>query len=157
MKRALLAIAVIACAATATMDVQGQGMPPGKWWQRPEIIQELQLTGEQQERLDEIFRGAANELIDARGAVEKLHVAIRGELDRPQVRKADLMRLADQLSDARGKLFARELGMLIDMRAVLNPQQWEKMRRHLDRMEERREDRPRQQPPMQPRPRGRRQ
>ncbi len=147
MKRALIAIAVIACAAMA----QGQGMPPGKWWQRPEIIQELQLTNDQQDRLDEIFRGAANDLIDARATVDKLHVAIRGELDRPQVRKPELMRLADQLSDARGKLFARELEMLIDMRAVLNPQQWAKMRRHLDRMEERRDGPPRQQPPMQQR------
>ena len=145
MKRFLIAIAVLACAVFPPMNLSAQGMPPGKWWQRPEIIQELQLTNEQQERLDEIFRGAADELIDARGAVEKLHVAIRGELDRPQVRKAELMRLADQLSDARGKLFARELEMLIDMRAVLNPQQWTRMRGHLDRMEERRDDRPRPQ------------
>jgi len=148
MKRVLLALAVLACAAAA----ESQNLPPGKWWQRQEIIQELQLTSDQQDRLDEIFRGAANELIDARAAIDKLHVAIRGELDRPQVRKAELMRLADQLSAARGKLFSRELEMLIDMRAVLNQQQWTKMRRHLD---ERRDDRPRPMP-MNPRPRGRR-
>lgn len=151
MKRVLIAIAVLACAAVA----QAQNLPPGKWWQRPEIIQELQLTNEQQDRLDEIFRGAADGLIDARAAIDKLHVQIRGELDRPQVRKAELLKLADQLSDARGKLFSRELEMLIDMRAVLNQQQWTRMRRHLD---ERREDRPRPQgmQPMPPQQRRRR-
>ena len=133
MKRLLIVIAALACAAVA--NAQGQGMPPGKWWQRPEIIQELQLTNEQQDRLDAIFRGAANELIDAKADVEKLQVAIRGELDRTQVRKPELMRIAGQLSAARGKLFERELTMLVDMRAVLNDQQWTKMRQHLDRMQ----------------------
>lgn len=143
MKRVLIAIAVLACAAIASMDLMAQGMPPGKWWQRPEVVQELQLTNEQQNRLDEIFRGAANDLIDAKGAVEKLQIAIRGELDRPQIRKAELLRIAGQLSDARGKLFEREITMLVDMRAVLNEQQWTRMRQHLDRMQgERRGQRP---------------
>ena len=141
MKRVLIAIAVLAFAGMA----DAQRMPPGKWWQRPEIIQELQLTNDQQDRLDEIFRGAANDLIDARGAIEKVQIAIRGELDRPQVRKAELMRLADQLNDARGKLFSRELEMLIDMRTVLNPQQWTKMRRHLDERPRPSQERPMQQ------------
>lgn len=140
----VLAVAVLACAALA----EGQGMPPGKWWQRAEVIQELELTRDQQNRLDEIFRGAANELIDAKAAVDKLQVAIRGELDRPQIRRAELQRIAAQLSAARGKLFERELMMLVDMRAVLNEQQWAKARQFLDRRQERR-----QQPP----PRRRRQ
>ena len=131
MKRLFIVVAVLACAAVA--DAQGQGMPPGKWWQRPEIIQKLELTNDQQTRLDEIFRGAANELIDAKADVEKLQVAIRGELDRTQVRKAELLRIAGQLTAARGKLFERELTMLVDMRAVLNEQQWSKMRQHLER------------------------
>jgi hypothetical protein len=134
MKRLLIAVVVLACAAAA----EGQGMPPGKWWQRPAVIQELQLTGEQQKRLDEIFRAAANDLIDAKAAVDKLQVAVRGELDRPQVRRAELQRIAAQLSAARGKLFERELMMLVDMRAVLNEQQWSRMRQFLDRAQEQR-------------------
>lgn len=133
MKRLLIAVAVLACAAIAPIDADAQGLPPGKWWQRPEVIQELQLTSEQQGRLDEIFRGAANDLIDAKGEVEKLQIAIRGELDRPQLRKAEALRIAGQLSAARGRLFEREVAMLLDMRAVLNEQQWARMRKHLDR------------------------
>jgi Heavy-metal resistance len=129
MKRFLVAMAVLACAAIA----EGQGLPPGKWWQRPEFVRELQLTREQQDRLDGIFRDAANGLIDAKGEVEKLQIAIRGELDRPQVRRAELQRIASQLSAARGKLFERELMMLVDMRAVLNEGQWTRARQFLDR------------------------
>lgn len=129
-RRVLLAAALLAAAAIA----QGQ-VPHGKWWQRPEVIQELQLTNEQQQRLDEVFRNAANDLIDAKAAVDKLQVAIRGELDRPQIRRQELQRIARELSDARGRLFERELMMLLDMRAVLTEQQWVRVRTFLDRMQ----------------------
>ena len=137
-KRLFVAVALIACAAIA----QAQQLPPGKWWRRPEIIRELSLTADQQERLEEVFRGAADDLIDTKADVEKLHVAIRGELDRPQLRKAELQRLATQLSAARGRLFERELMMLVDMRAVMTDQQWTRIRTFLDRMQERRQEGP---------------
>ncbi|HVE69946.1 MAG TPA: periplasmic heavy metal sensor [Thermoanaerobaculia bacterium] len=144
-KRLFLAVALLACAAIA----QAQQMPPGKWWRRPEIIRELALTADQQERLEDVFRGAANDLIDTKADVDKLHVAIRGELDRPQLRKSELQRLATQLSAARGRLFERELMMLVEMRGVMSDQQWTRIRTFLDRMQERREDGPPNRPKMQ--------
>jgi hypothetical protein len=144
-KRLLFVVALLASAALA----QAQQLPPGKWWRRPEIIQELQLTAEQQDRLDEVFRSAANDLIDAKADVDKLQIAIRGELDRTQLRKSELQKLAGQLSAARGRLFERELMMLVEMRGVLSEQQWTRIRNFLDRMQERRDgpmpNRPRQQ------------
>jgi len=142
-KRIMLAATLTLAAAFAN----AQQLPPGKWWQRPEIIRELQLTNEQQDKLDEIFRAAANGLIDAKGEVEKLQIALRGEIDRPQIRRAEVLRIAGQLNDARGKLFERELAMLIDMRTVLTDQQWQRMRQALDRMKERPMQRQQQQPP----------
>jgi Spy/CpxP family protein refolding chaperone len=113
-------------------------MPPGKWWQRPEVVKELALTAEQQQKLDDAFRVAADDLIDARADVEKAQVALRGELDRPQLRRNDIRAIATRLSEARAKLFERELMMLVDMRGVLNESQWDRLRKHLDRMDDRR-------------------
>jgi hypothetical protein len=149
-RRFLFAVALFALGAVA----HAQQLPPGKWWQRPEVVQELQLTSEQQQRLDEVFRAAANDLIDAKAAVEKLQIAIRGELDRPQVRRQGLLRIASQLSDARGRLFERELMMLVDMRGVLTEQQWMRARNFLDRMHQ--PQRGNQGPNRRPQPRGRR-
>lgn len=132
-KRILIAAIVMMAAVIA----QAQKLPPGKWWRRPEVVQELQLTSEQQQRLDDLFRAAADELIDAKAAVDKLQVALRGELDRAQVRRQEVQRIAGQLNDARGRLFERELMMLVDMRGVLTEQQWMRMRTKLDQMRER--------------------
>lgn len=134
MRTRILTVAALILAATMA---QAQ-LPPGKWWQRPEVIQELQLTREQQDRLDEAFRAAANDLIDAKASVEKLQVSLRGELDREQLRRAEIQRIAGQVSDARARLFERELLMLVDMRAVLTGEQWNRMRSRLDQFKERR-------------------
>jgi len=117
-------------------------LPPGKWWRRPEIVQTLALNEEQQTRLDAIFRNSAADLIDLRGAVEKQNIVLRGELDQAQLNRAEIQRAAAKLSEARGRLFERELMMLVDMRAVLTEQQWNRMRSELESR------RPMQQPGM---------
>jgi Spy/CpxP family protein refolding chaperone len=142
-RRSMIAAALLFAAVWA----EAQQLPPGKWWRRPEVVQQLELTSDQQDRLDEIFRAAANDLIDAKAGVEKLQVALRGEIDRSQLRRQEIQRIASQLNTARGKLFERELMMLVDMRGVLTAEQWNRMRTHLDRMQERQQ----QKAPMQKR------
>jgi Spy/CpxP family protein refolding chaperone len=137
-KRLLFAAALVVAALAGTAQPGPPPLLPGKWWHRPEVIKQLELSPQQQERLDDIFRTAANELIDARGEVEKQQVALRGELERPQIRRKDLQAIAAKLSEARGKLFERELMMLVDMRAVLTDPQWDQLRRHIDNREGRR-------------------
>jgi Spy/CpxP family protein refolding chaperone len=133
-QRFLFAAALLA----ATFIAEAQQLPPGKWWRREEVVRQLELTREQQDKLDEVFRATADDLIDAKASVDKLQVALRGELDRTQLRRQELQRLAAQLSQARGKLFEREVMMLADMRGILDQEQWTRLRTHLDRMQERR-------------------
>jgi len=109
-------------------------MPPGKWWRRLEVAQQLQLTEEQQSKLDAIARIAAPDLIDLKADMDKLNIALRNELDQQQLNRAAIKQLAQKLSDARSRRFERELMMFVDMRAVLNDAQWTRMRSFLDRM-----------------------
>ena len=121
-------------------------LPPGKWWRRPEVAQKLDLSQEQQTRLDRIFREAANDLIDRRAEVEKLSIAMRGELDQQQLNRQNVLQTAARLSQARGRLFERELSMLVDMRAVLNDPQWDRLRTVIDRQREQRQQHGKQRP-----------
>ncbi|MEA2165424.1 MAG: hypothetical protein QOK37_3551 [Thermoanaerobaculia bacterium] len=131
MKRVVLAALVFALAASAFAQAN---LPPGKWWRRPEIVQQLNLAEEQQNKLEAIFRTASNDLIDLRGEVEKQNIALRGDLDQSQLDRAAIRRDAQRLSEARGRLFDRELVMLVDMRGVLNDAQWNRMRTALDQL-----------------------
>lgn len=150
-KRTILAAMAMLLAAGSLF---AQQMPPGKWWRRAEIAQRLGLTEEQQTRLDTIFRDAANELIDRKADMEKANLALRSELDQAQLNRQTLQKLAARLSEARGRLFERELLMLVDMRGTLNDQQWTQLRAHIDRPPDmqRRPMRDDRQPMEQPRP-----
>jgi hypothetical protein len=125
MKRALICTVL---ALTFAMTAAAGPMPPGKWWRQPAFVQELGLSIEQQTRLDMIFRLAANELIDLRAEADKTSIAIHAEIDQPQPNRENLRRLASHLSETQGKLFDRELMMLVDMRGVLTDDQWARLR-----------------------------
>lgn len=119
--------ALLASAAAA------QEMPQGKWWQRPEIVRELALSGEQRERLDTIFRGTAPGLIELRSEAQKKAVELRNQLDRPTLDRESIQRAATEVSEARARLFERELMMLVEMRGVLNQQQWNRFRSNIEK------------------------
>ena len=126
-----IAVAVVAAFTFASMAVAAD-LPPGKWWRNPGVAQRLVLEPEQQERLDTIFRTSANDLIDHRAEIEKLTLALRSELDQTTLNRDNLRRLSSALTQARGRLFERELMMLADMRAVLSGEQWQQLRAHID-------------------------
>ena len=125
-------IFVIALLLVAT-SLSAQQLPPGRWWRAQRVVETLGLTEEQQTRLEAIFRGAANDLIDRKAEVEKQNVALRGELDQRQLNRQAIQQIAGRLSDARSRLFERELMMLVDMRGVLNEEQWTRLRAELER------------------------
>ena len=136
---------LVASAALAQIN-----LPPGKWWRRAEVINFLSLSAEQQDRLEDVFSKSAAELIDLRGEVEKQSIALRAALDRPQLDREQVQRIAQRLNDARGRQFQRELMMLVDMRGVLTDPQWDRMRNLLDRLAQQKEER-QQNKPLRPR------
>jgi Spy/CpxP family protein refolding chaperone len=138
MKRAIGLVLLFLAATPAFAQ-----LPPGKWWRRPQIVQNLSLTAEQQDRLDAIFRGAANDLIDTKADLDKATIALRGELDKSQLDRAALRAIAQRINQARSRKFERELMMLADMRGVLTDQQWNHMRAELDRFREQEQEKPR--------------
>jgi len=125
--RAFAVVLVMAFAASAFAQ-----LPAGKWWRRPEIIRQLGLAEDQRTRLDSVFRGAANDLIDLKAEVDKRTIELRGDLDQSQLNRASIQKVAERLNDARSRLFSRELSMLVDMRGVLTDDQWNRMRNSLD-------------------------
>ena len=134
-KRIALAALLMLVASAALAQLN---MPPGKWWRNPDIVRVLNLNEEQQDRLENISDTARIELIDLRGEVEKQSITLRMAIDRPQLDRDAIRQAAQKLNDARGRQFQRELMMLVDMRAVLTDVQWNRMRKVLDRMSQKR-------------------
>lgn len=129
----LLAIAIATClAGTALAQAGGPMMPKGKWWRMPQVSKELGLTAEQQTKLDAIFNASSTELIDMKADVDKLGIELRAQLEKPQSAKKDVIAVAQKLGTARGRLFEREIAMMVDMKSVLNEEQWGMLRSKLE-------------------------
>jgi hypothetical protein len=126
-------IRMFAVCALAVPLLAQEGLPGGKWWKRPEVVRQLQLTSQQQDQLEGVFRRHAEDLIDLRAEIEKASLSLRGELDRPALDRQGIQSAAGRVSEARSRLFERELMMLVDMRGVLSADQWNRFRAALDR------------------------
>jgi len=150
-RKNLIITALVFIFLTPTLTAADFAMPPGKWWKVPQVVRRLELTSQQQNRLDDVFLEAAAELIDLRGEVEKRGLLLRAQIDRPELNQEAVRGAARAVSEARGDLFERELMMMIEMRTILTAQQWDQLRRALDEREGAARER-RQPPPRDDRP-----
>lgn len=135
MRRTFVSVALILAAFFATITEAQESLPAGKWWKRPAVVRQLGLTTDQQDKLDSVFLRHANVLIDLRAEIDKRSLALRSELDRPQLDRQAIANLAQLIGDSRSRLFQQELAMLVDMRAVLTAEQWTRVRRVLNARE----------------------
>ena len=112
----------------------GEGMrpgfhigPPGIWWHNPDLVQKLNLTTDQQKRMDDILQQNRSQLMDLRAGLEKQEVLIGPMLavDQPDTNK--ILAQIDLTVQARAELEKATARMLLGIRNVLTPDQWSKL------------------------------
>jgi Spy/CpxP family protein refolding chaperone len=112
----------------------GEGMrpgfhigPPGIWWHNPDLIQKLNLTADQQKRMDDILQQNRSQLMDLRASLEKQEMLIGPMLaaDQPDTNK--ILAQIDLTVQARAELEKANAKMLLGIRNVLTSDQWTKL------------------------------
>ncbi len=131
---ASLSVAVVAAALLAPVPAAAQGgdIPLGKWWKHPRVAEELGLTAEQQERLDEIFAKNRREFIDLKADVEKRQLDVEELLARKDADVKKVSAASDALEQARARLGKARLMLIFEMKGVLTQEQWEKIQDRRD-------------------------
>jgi Spy/CpxP family protein refolding chaperone len=101
--------------------------PPGIWWHNPDLVQKLNLTTDQQKRMDDILQQNRSQLMDLRASLEKQERLIGPMLaaDQPDTNK--ILAQIDLTVQARAELEKATARMLLGMRNVLTPDQWSKL------------------------------
>jgi len=109
------------------MGMPMDGMPPGKWWKNAEIVQQLQLSDEQLQRLEKIFQDHRLRLIDLHASLEKEEAMLEPltEADNPDESQVDSQ--IDKVAMARAELEKANTRMLLDLRKALTADQWKKL------------------------------
>ena len=104
--------------------------PEGMWWRSPEVVSRIGLTPDQTKRMDEIFLQSRVQLIDLHASLEKEELLLEPLMDANPVDQARALGQIGKIADTRAELEKTNAKMLLGIRAVLNADQWTKLRDH---------------------------
>ena len=120
------------------------GIPMGRWWERPKVVEQLNLTADQTQRLEAITLDQARTMVDLKGAVEKAEIELRAASDAEPFNARRVRDAFGVLIQARTKLETQRFEMLLKTREVLTADQWRTLR---DLLRERRMEKGKGGPP----------
>ena len=104
------------------------GVPGGRWWTRPEMAQKLGLSPDQTKKIDDTFQQYRLKLIDLDAAVRKEEVIMEPLVAAEQPDEAKIVAQIDKVAAARAELEKANARMLLGIRRLLTPEQWNKLK-----------------------------
>jgi Spy/CpxP family protein refolding chaperone len=104
------------------------GVPGGKWWTRPEMAQKLSLTADQTKKMDDTFQQYRLKLIDLNASVQREETIMEPLVAAEQPDEAKIIAQIDKVAQARAELEKANARMLLGIRRLLTPEQWNKLK-----------------------------
>jgi hypothetical protein len=107
-----------------------QATVKGTFWRNPEWVKILDLSADQQKKMDEIFQQFRLKLIDLTGSLQKEELILEPLLGptRPGPEaEAKILSQIDRIAEARAELEKANSKMLVGILQVLNAEQWSKL------------------------------
>ena len=115
---------------TSPTDALQTGLS-GTWWREQYWIKELNLTPDQQKKMDEAFRQNKLKLIDLTAALEKEELMLEPLIE--NIKPGDEPKIQagiDRVADARAGLEKANARMLLAIREIMTQEQWDKLQTH---------------------------
>lgn len=105
------------------------------WWTSP-VVQDLGLSADQTQRINQIVRGYRSRLLDARNEVTKAEADFDDVYSDPQVSPAKAKPVIDRLASARANVTRIFTSMSVEIRSVLTTDQWRALVRRWDEVKQ---------------------
>ena len=102
----------------------------GTFWRNPEWAKMLNLSTDQQKKMDEIFQQHRLKLIDLTAALQKEELILEplfGATRPSSEDEASILTQIERIADARAELEKTNSRMLLGILQVLTPEQWNKL------------------------------
>ncbi len=127
------AIAFLAAAPARPARAQMPEVPPGKWWKRPLIVRMLNITADQQAKLEAIFSRHRREFVDLKADVERRRIDVEDLVAKKDSDARNVSEAVDALEVSRFKLRKAATMMFLEQKDVLSASQWQQI---LDKRDE---------------------
>jgi Spy/CpxP family protein refolding chaperone len=100
---------------------------PGTWWNNSEMVTRLNLTKEQQKKMDDIFQQFRLTLIDLNAALSKEELIMDPLIAAERLDEVKILAQIDRIAQARAELEKANSRMLLAIRQSLTMEQWAKI------------------------------
>jgi len=115
----------------------GQWAPAGKWWRLPRVVERLNLSPEEQRKLDDLFSRNRRKLIRLKSRVEEERFALEELLEREQLDESAIMDQFRKLERARSKLAEERFMFLLGVRKIVGFERFEQLKGMYKRFQQR--------------------
>ena len=134
MNRRLWAIMIpLICILSMTHITMAQSLfPKGKWWKHPEVLENVDITDEQIQKIEEISNEGMRKIIGLEAKFKIARMDLESLLDQTDQEKLDLSAIEKQLETVnriRGELETERIMMLARIRNVLPKETVQKLKR----------------------------
>ena len=115
-------------------------MPYGKWWQNPASAENLNLTQEEIETLDAAFDDRARKFMELKHAIELEQFELNRMMEGKSLDESALMTQFNTLESARANLSRERFQYFVQVRKILGPDRFQKIKTHRQRMQQQKKD-----------------
>jgi len=122
-RRSLLAAAVLLAGAVV---LSAQDLD-GKWWKNATLAERIGLSADQVNEIEKIFVRSRPDFIDLRADLEKKQFLLQQAMEDGTADRKDLERKMEAVENSRAELQKARQRMLLDIRQVMKPEQWQKL------------------------------
>ena len=98
-------------------------IPKGKWWKNPEVVEKLNLTDDQINKIDSIYLNYMDKLIDLKAQLEKKVLNLKSIVENDNFDRNEVLKDFDEISAVKSKIQRELLLMKLDIRDQLTPEQ----------------------------------
>ncbi|MFH1282165.1 MAG: periplasmic heavy metal sensor [bacterium] len=94
---------------------------------KAELIKELNLTEEQQEKMGKLREGQKKEGEELREKLQAKMKELKTELDKPESTKSSIEPIVSEIKALKNSIFDQRMNHLFDVKEILTPEQFKKL------------------------------
>lgn len=105
----------------------GSNVFSDRWWRNPDTALAVGLTSDQQKKMDDVFQQYRLRLVDLNAALEREEITLDPLVSAEPLEEAKITAQIDRVAQARAELEKANGRMLLGIRRLLTPDQWNKV------------------------------
>ena len=104
-----------------------QGVPAGRWWHMPRVVNRLGLSRQQVRQLDAAYHDSRLKLIDLKSALERERLELESLAENSSADAAALMAQYRRVEAARVALGTERFRFLVKIREIVGPERFRQL------------------------------